>query len=189
MRQLSAEDKRYLLYLARRSLEASVGNQTVNAPEDVPSVLFSPGSAFVTLHHQSRLRGCVGYYPPVKPLYITVMEAASAAGLRDSRFPKVCAEELGGLELEISVLSNFRQVDPEEIQVGMHGLIVSQGSLRGLLLPQVAVARSWTSLRFLEETCRKAGLPLDAWRHGTKVELFTAEIFSEQTLAMEKASG
>ena len=54
---------------------------------------------------------------------------------------------------------------------------------RGLLLPQVAVERNWSAERFLEEGCRKAGLPLDAWRDPeTKLYAFTADVFSEANL-------
>ena len=84
------------------------------------------------------------------------------------------------MKLEISVLSSFRAVRPEEIQVGAHGLMVSQDRARGLLLPQVAVERHWDRDRFLEETCRKAGLPPDAWRRGATIERFTAEVFRER---------
>ena len=172
--------------LARRSLEAAVRGERMEAPLVFPPALGNPGGAFVTLHRNGSLRGCVGYILPVKPLYKTVMEAAAAAALHDTRFPEVIPDELSGLEVEISVLSPCQEVRLEEIQVGVHGLMVSQGFARGLLLPQVAVERDWTPLRFLEETCRKAGLPPAAWRRGAKIEAFTAEVFSEHTLAVEE---
>ena len=186
---LTTEDKRFLLSLARKSLEAAVCLQTVDEPEHIPFPLKKPGSAFVCLHEHSRLRGCVGYVLPVKPLYRTVMEAAPAAALNDPRFPRVRPDELPGLEIEISVLSAFCEVGAEGIQIGSHGLIVSQGSRRGLLLPQVAVEHSWTAAKFLEETCRKAGLPAGAWRRGAKVEAFTAVVFSELAVMGERAAG
>jgi AMMECR1 domain-containing protein len=48
-----------------------------------------------------------------------------------------------------------------------------------LLLPQVAIDHGWDRVKFLEQTCRKAGLPPDAWQHGASIEAFTAEVFSE----------
>jgi AmmeMemoRadiSam system protein A len=186
MFRLTNEEKAFLFRLARRSLESAVHGATMEAPAQFPASLGNPGGAFVTLHRNGALRGCVGYVQPVKPLYQTVMEAAAAAALHDTRFPQVRPAELADLEVEISVLSPCREARLEEIQVGLHGLMVSRGFARGLLLPQVAVERDWTPLRFLEETCRKAGLPSAAWRRGVKIEAFTAEVFSEHTLAVEE---
>ena len=126
----------------------------------------------------------MGYIRPGQPLYRAVMEAAAGAGLRDSRFSAVNPAELADLELEISVLSPCWEVSPEEVQVGIHGLVISYGNARGLLLPQVAVERRWTALQFVEETCRKAGLPTNVWRLGAKIEAFTAEVFSLHSLAV-----
>ena len=149
---------------------------------EIPPSLAAPGSAFVTLHTLETppaLRGCVGFLERSRPLYKSVIDAAAAAALHDTRFPPVSPEELAGLTIEISVLSPFRNVRPEEIKVGVHGLAVTRGAARGLLLPQVAVERNWNAMRFLAETCRKAGLEPDAWRSGAQVEAFTAQIFAE----------
>jgi len=136
--------------------------------------------AFVSLHKQGLLRGCIGYVHALHPLYRTVMEAAAAAALHDPRFPPVRPAELPDVHLEISVLSPFRTVRAEEIQVGAHGLLIAQERKQGLLLPQVAVEHQWDRERFLEETCRKAGLAPDAWRRGATIEAFTAEVFGEE---------
>ena len=189
MFRLTNEEKSFLFRLARRSLEAAVHGEALEAPAQFPAPLGSLGGAFVTLHRNGALRECVGYVQALKPLYQTVMEAAEAAALHDTRFPQVGPAELAGLEVEISLLSPCQEARLEEIQVGVHGLMVSQGFARGLLLPQVAVERNWTPLRFLEETCRKAGLPPAAWRRGAKIEVFTAEVFSERTLAIEELRG
>lgn len=180
MSPLSSDDKSLLLKLARQSLVAAVCGAKLEAPSEVPASLANPGSAFVSLHENDVLRGCVGFVVPVKPLYETVMEAAAAAALSDTRFLPVAPPELAAIEVEISVLSAFREAQPEEIEVGVHGLMLSRGNARGLLLPQVAVERHWTALQFLEETCKKAGLRPGAWRRGAQLELFTAEIFSER---------
>jgi len=83
------------------------------------------------------------------------------------------------LNFEISVLSPLADIAPEKIEVGCHGLVVSHQGLRGLLLPQVAVQWKWDREQFLEETCRKAGLPPDAWRRGAQIRAFTAQVFQE----------
>ena len=182
MFRLSSEEKHFLLRLAKTSLIAAVSRYPVQEPEEIPPTLQSPGSAFVTLHRHRELRGCVGYVTPAHPLYRVIMEGAAAAALKDVRFLPVLPSELPELEVEISVLSPPWEAAVEEIEIGIHGVMVSHGSVRGLLLPQVAVERNWTHLQFLEETCRKAGLSPAAWRHGAKIEIFTAEVFSERDL-------
>ena len=179
MSRLTEEDRRFLLWLARRSLEAAVRREPKPSPPEVPTVLEARLGAFVSLHKEEVLRGCIGYVQATLPLYRTVMDAAEAAALRDPRFPPLQPPELPGVGLEISVLSVFRAVRPDEIEVGAHGLMITQDLARGLLLPQVAVARQWDRERFLEEACRKAGLPPDAWRRGAIIEGFTAEVFRE----------
>jgi uncharacterized protein (TIGR00296 family) len=87
--------------------------------------------------------------------------------------------EVDSLTLEISVLSPLEEISIEDIEIGRHGLVISSGGHRGLLLPQVAVEWKWDRERFLQETCRKAGLPPDAWRHGAAVRAFTAQVFEE----------
>ncbi len=177
--RLNHAERRLLLSLARRSLEAAVHREPKPLPATVPGVLEARLGAFVSLHNKDALRGCIGYVQAALPLYRTVMDAAEAAALRDPRFPPLQPSELPDIALEISVLSRFRAVRPEEIQVGAHGLMITQDHARGLLLPQVAVARQWDRARFLEETCRKAGLPPDAWQRGATIEGFTAEVFAE----------
>lgn len=189
MSPLNAEEKSFLLRLARKSVEAAVRNDRVEMPAEIPPPLRIPSGAFVSLHKKGHLRGCIGYVQPIHPLYRTVIEAATASALRDLRFDPVRPEELPEVEIEISVLSPLQEARPEEVQVGVHGLMVSLGQARGLLLPQVAVEHHWQREQFLEETCRKAGLPADAWRRGAKVEAFMAEIFNERFLGFGQPEG
>ncbi|MBI4459224.1 MAG: AmmeMemoRadiSam system protein A [Acidobacteria bacterium] len=182
MSLLNAEEKTFLLRLARKSLEAAVRHTRMEIPAEVPPAVQIPAGAFVSLHKRGHLRGCIGYIQPAHPLHRTVIEAAMASALHDTRFEPVRPEELPEIEIEISVLSPLQEVRPEEVQVGGHGLMVSQGEARGLLLPQVAVGHHWQREQFLEETCRKADLPADAWRRGAKIEAFTAEVFNERFL-------
>jgi hypothetical protein len=88
--------------------------------------------------------------------------------------------ELDGLAIEISVLSSLAEISSEQIEPGKHGLMITRGGRRGVLLPQVAAEFGWTAVRFLEETCVKADLERDGWKQpGTRVQGFTADIFSE----------
>jgi AmmeMemoRadiSam system protein A len=108
-----------------------------------------------------------------------VAETARAAAFEDSRFMPVTKEEALKLEVSLSVLSRLFPIHPEAVKVGRHGLVISQGARRGLLLPQVPIENGWDRETFLEQTCRKAGLPPDAWRKGATIEAFTAEIFAD----------
>ncbi len=181
MLPLSEADQQSLLRLAREAIEQSVRNHhlaNIKAPGDA---LRQKCGAFVTLHERGRLRGCIGYVEPVKPLYQTVRECAVAAALEDPRFDPVSLSEIPSLQLEISVLSPLFDIAPEKVEPGKHGLLVSEGHLRGLLLPQVAVEWGWDKDRFLEETCVKAGLAPNAWREGARIQAFTAQVFGEQS--------
>ena len=122
----------------------------------------------------------MGYVFPVASLYRTVAETARSAAFEDTRFSPVSLQEAPELDVSLSILSPLRVITPEEVEIGRHGLVVSQGGRRGLLLPQVPVEHQWDRVTFIEQTCRKAGLPLDAWRQGATLEAFTAEVFGDR---------
>ncbi|HTV60122.1 MAG TPA: AmmeMemoRadiSam system protein A [Verrucomicrobiae bacterium] len=186
-------EKRLLLSLARESLDLAVkgGEHPTEIPGD--NVLQISGGAFVTLRARRRLRGCVGRLPSAAvpiPLGEVIRSCARSAALEDPRFTPVVPSELPEIEIELSVLSPLFDVAPEEIVAGRHGLSVSRGPFRGVLLPQVATEFRWNAARFLEETCVKAGLERDAWRQAdTRVQAFTAEVFSESEFRREKTAG
>ncbi|HEY3489771.1 MAG TPA: AmmeMemoRadiSam system protein A [Candidatus Deferrimicrobiaceae bacterium] len=177
---LPEEARAELLSIARHAVEGYLKNGDLSAEAPATPKLSEPGAAFVTLTKGGRLRGCIGYTEPVAPLYRTVQECAIAAAIEDPRFPPVTGAEAAGLRFEISVLTPLRPIRPEEVRVGIDGLVVSKGSRRGLLLPQVAIEYGWDRETFLSQTCVKAGLPLDAWREGAAIHAFTAEVFSEK---------
>ena len=183
MSRLCSDDCRILLDLARRAISSAVIEKRILDSPPYSAALTEPAGAFVTLHRDGQLRGCVGQVESPDSLGDTVARAAISAALHDSRFPAVEADEVRSLEIEISVLSPPEPVTPEAIQLGRHGLLIVKGEYRGLLLPQVATERRWSSQRFLEETCAKAGLPRDAWREpSTRVLAFAAEVFSDTSL-------
>lgn len=179
---LGAEDKARLKDIARQTLVAKLFG-TVPSPDltlsELPPALREPRGAFVTVKRHGQLRGCIGQIEARRPLAHTVSRMALAAAFEDPRFPPVTADEWNDLELEISVLSPLEKLDdPTRVQVGSHGLVVRKGSQSGLLLPQVAVEQGWDRETFLRQTCRKAGLPPDAWRDpDTEIFTFTAEVF------------
>jgi AmmeMemoRadiSam system protein A len=176
--EYSPEERRILLNLAHCSIESALTKQAIDtaAPSEH---LAEPRGAFTTLHLFGKLRGCIGYVLPTGSLYLTVAETALAAGFDDPRFRPVTDEEAPHLKIEISVLSVPQPIRPDEIEVGKHGIIVTAGARRGLLLPQVPLEWEWDRETFLEQTCVKAGLPPDAWLRGAEIQAFTAEVFGE----------
>lgn len=179
---LNEEQRRQLLRLARTSIEATLDGRAPDLrAEEFDEDLRRPAGAFVTLRKNGDLRGCIGSIRAMEPLYRAVASSAISAAFRDPRFFPVRKDEIGHLELEISVMGPIEQVrDVSEIEVGRDGLIISSGRFAGLLLPQVASEYGWDRETFLDQTCLKAGLQPDAWRAaGTRIEKFAAEVFSE----------
>ncbi|MCX5912546.1 MAG: AmmeMemoRadiSam system protein B [Deltaproteobacteria bacterium] len=165
--------------IALTAIEGKLKGVRNNPAEKPPSNLQEKRGAFVSLHKSGRLRGCIGQIVPAKPLYQTIEDMAVAAAFDDPRFEPLAAKELPDLELEISVLTPMeRMKKADEIEIGKHGLYIKKGFSSGLLLPQVAAEYGWDRTTFLEETCRKAGLPRSAWKEkSTEIYLFSADIF------------
>ena len=176
--EYTQEERAILLQLAHESILAVLENR--DRRPFLPSQHLSQlRGAFTTVYSMGRLRGCVGYPTAVSPLYKTVIETAQSAAFEDPRFVPVSLSEAPELKISLSVLSPVTPIRPEDVIIGRHGLIISQGVFHGLLLPQVPVEHGWDRVTFLEQTCRKAGLPLNAWKSGAKIEAFTAEVFGD----------
>jgi len=184
----SLEQRRTLLRIAHEAILSVLERRPFPAAPPLLPRLSEPRGVFTTLYlrgdhlhgdRRRQLRGCVGYAMPIAPLYRAVAETARAAAFEDSRFLPVTKEEASRLEVSLSVLSLLFPIHPEAVEVGRHGLLISDGPRRGLLLPQVPVEHVWDRETFLEQTCHKAGLPLDAWRKDATIEAFTAEVFSD----------
>jgi uncharacterized protein len=183
---LTAEDQQRLVKLARQALEAHVRGQAAPAREG-GGVLDEPLGAFVSIHNEDELRGCLGRLDVNAPLAETVADLAAVVSDSDPRFQPVSPAELPSLDVEISVLTPEREIASiDEIEVGRHGLIIERGYRRGLLLPQVATEHGWDVETFLVQTCLKAGLPEDAWRSGAHIWIFEAQVFSERSLAASR---
>jgi AmmeMemoRadiSam system protein A len=178
--EFSQDERRLLLRLAHDSiLSALAGHEISLGPPNAH--LAEPRGVFTSLHLSGQLRGCVGYVLPVNSVYRAVAETARAAAFEDTRFQPVTREEAPALEIEISILSPPKPIQADAVEIGRHGLLISMAGHRGLLLPQVPIEHHWDRTTFLEQTCRKAGLPLDAWRKGATIEAFTAEVFGEKS--------
>jgi AmmeMemoRadiSam system protein A len=176
--EYSPEERKLLLKLAHEAILSRLEPRH-HSPFTPSPHLAELRGVFTTLYLNKKLRGCVGYPAAIAPLYRAVMETAQAAAFDDPRFPPLEIDEASGVKISISVLSPLVHILPVEIEVGRHGLVISAGGCRGLLLPQVPVEHGWDRKMFLEQTCRKAGLSANAWHSGAKIEAFTAEVFSD----------
>ena len=176
--EFSQQERTVLIRLAHESILATLERRQISL--DPPtSHLAEPRGGFTSLYLAGQLRGCVGYVLPKSSVYRTVAETARSAAFEDTRFYPVTLQEVSGLKVELSILSRPEPIAAESIEIGRHGLLITMGGHRGLLLPQVPVERNWDRETFLQQTCGKAGLPSDAWQKGAKIEAFTAEVFGE----------
>ena len=179
--EFSSEERTLLVQLAHQSILSALEEKQL--PLDPPTPhLAEPRGAFTSLYLYGELRGCVGYVMPVSSVYHAVIDTARAAAFEDSRFYPVTIDEARHLEIELSILSPPHPISAEDVEIGRHGLLISMAGHRGLLLPQVPVEHQWDRVTFLEQTCRKAGLPLDTWQKGAAIEAFTAEVFGDKNL-------
>lgn len=156
--------------------------KTGNAPKEKieDKVLNEKRGAFVTLKVNDQLRGCIGYPLPRKSLWETISDVAISAATQDFRFESITLEELPDTKIEISVLSLPKQIkDIKKIEVGKHGIIISKGPCKGLLLPQVPLEWNWDLETYLSHGCLKAGLDKKEWKKGVNIEIFSAQVFSE----------
>ncbi|MCS7257816.1 MAG: AmmeMemoRadiSam system protein B [candidate division WOR-3 bacterium] len=178
---LSAEEKKELLRIARTSIESFVKSKKTPVFSPISSKLKEKYGVFVTIKKNNELRGCIGYIEGLKPLYQAVSEMAIAAATEDPRFPPVSVLELPHITLEITILSPLKKITKiSEIEIGRHGLVVKKGPRHGLLLPQVATEYNWNRETFLSHTCWKAGLPDNAWKDpDTEIYIFEGLIIKE----------
>lgn len=190
---LTTSEGRQAVRLARDTLEAHVNRERAPGGEELSGVFAEKRGVFVTLNSMEggtkSLRGCIGYPEPIKPLEEAIKDVTVYAS-EDPRFPHpVLPEELGHLVVEVSVLTiptelraKKRSDLPSMIRLGVDGIIVSNSFTSGLFLPQVATEQGWDQETFISEGCGKAGLPPDAWLDGeTKIQVFQAEVFGEET--------
>jgi AmmeMemoRadiSam system protein A len=176
----SEVDRRALLSIARAAIVAHTSGLVLSPTAAPTGALAVCRGAFVTLHTRGELRGCIGHLEADEPVAAVVSRCAVLACSADSRFAAVSAGEVAALQVELSLLGPLVPVtSADEIEIGRDGLVVEERWRRGLLLPQVATEWQWDRETFLAQTCRKAGLPGDAWKRGARVWRFEAEVFAE----------
>jgi hypothetical protein len=170
------DEKKELLSLAKKAIHEYVANKKMMEVDIKNPKLKNDGAVFVTIKEHGALRGCIGHVQAVMPLYQSVVKNAIAASSGDPRFPPMTKDELGDIDVEISILSPMQRVkDVREIEIGRHGLVIRKDSRSGLLLPQVPLEQGWDRETFLRQICAKAGLPENAWKEADLYS-FTAEI-------------
>ena len=165
---LTDEDKQQLKRIAAESIKAHFDGQKVDAQalsNGYPTLQKQCG-AFVSLHKNGRLRGCIGHFGEDVPLYEIVTEMARAAAFEDPRFLNVTREEFDELEIEISVLTPMRRIySLDEFELHRHGIYIRKGFHSGTYLPQVADEVNWTKEEFVSHCSQdKAGLGWDGWK-------------------------
>ncbi len=179
---LRAAEKAELLRIARKSIENELEGK-MELPYDsarLTDTLKMNCGAFVTLHLNGKLRGCIGMLAGRRPLYLTVSDMARAAAFEDARFRPVTLEEMKDVRIDISVLSPLRKIHSvEEFELGKHGIFMVKDARSGTFLPQVAEETHWTKEEFLGHCARdKAGIGWNGWR-SAELYVYEAEVFDE----------
>ena len=181
MLSLSEADRRVALQLAREAVVEAISHRQLPKVITREGIFADHRGVFVTLHVRQRLQGCIGVVEAKEPLGEAIIRCAASAATQDPRFAPMKPEQLSELSIEISLLSPMEPIVPESIEIGRHGLLVLSRAHRGLLLPQVAAEHRLSREQFLGETCRKAGLPREAWRDpDARIFAFTCEVFSDE---------
>lgn len=187
---LEQEEQIFLGQIARLAIvrgltqgQASGGSGLPQPPFSPDSAVFAELGAFVTLTRQGMLRGCIGSMIGRGPLYRTVADMAYASAFRDHRFAPLQAQEWPETELSISVLGPLSPCpDPDRIEIGRHGLLLTRGSSSGVFLPQVPVEQGWDRKTYLHQLCGKAGLPPESWlAPDARLYWYEAFVFSPAT--------
>lgn len=181
---ISRDEQKKLLRWVRTRIEAAVRQEPLTeiSETELTERLRARHGVFVTLKKQGELRGCIGRMDFDRPLWANALDAAVASALEDPRFPRVEAQELGEITMEVSILNPPEEIArPEMFDVTRHGIIVEKGWRHALFLPKVAPEQGWDATKTLEMVCGKAGLPTDAWRDSsTRLQVFTAFDFGEE---------
>jgi AmmeMemoRadiSam system protein A len=183
---LHQEEQRELLSIAREAIRCALRGEPLIMVTPVHAALQKPSGAFVTIHVDDHLRGCIGYVEPVFPLATVVAEVGVKAATQDFRFVPLGPAELDHASISISVLSQPQRIQSfDHIEVGVHGLIIENGIHKGLLLPQVAAEHHWGREAFLDAVAQKAGLYPGAWRDPESVvSVFSAEVFDDANVSV-----
>jgi AmmeMemoRadiSam system protein B/AmmeMemoRadiSam system protein A len=180
--ELTKEAEKEALAIARNTLNQYLSRQEIEDISPENSDLLKPLGAFVTLRNSGNLRGCIGEFEPTEPLYKVIKRTVIKAAVNDNRFLPVSFSELKDINIEITVMSPRTKIDIwQEINLGIDGVVIENGSHAGTFLPQVAKETGWSLEQFLEELCvQKAGLAKTCYMDPkTTLYTFNTSIFKE----------
>jgi AmmeMemoRadiSam system protein A len=190
LRIMNKQDKKYLLRLARRTLQKYFQDKEVLQIEEdnLPQTLKEKRGTFVTLWKNQKLRGCIGDLANKKPIYQSVIDNSMASALIDPRFMALKKDELNDIKIEISILSELKKIpnfaSPNSflkyLNKHQSGILIKKGAYQATFLPQV-----WEELTsaetFISHLCEKAGLDKNEWgKMNLEVYGYTAEVFKEE---------
>ncbi len=179
---ISEQDKKIMFNIVRGSIEARLNGTQYTLPDSLPATLQTECGAFVTLHLNQKLRGCIGTFRQDRALSRNIQEMAVAAAFSDPRFDPLSKEEYKNIELEISVLTPMQKIETiSQIELGKHGIYIKRGNMTGTFLPQVATETGWTLEEFLGHCSRdKAGIGWDGWKdEETEIYIYEAIVLHE----------
>ena len=183
---LSLEEQKILMDIARNALNGFVREARIPSfdHESYPEALFCKSGAFVTLHKNGRLRGCIGRLNSEDALYKLVRDMTISAATRDHRFKAVTTNELDEITLEISVLTVPVRIDNiSEIELGKHGIYIKKGMSSGTFLPGVGIKTGWNLEQLLGHCARdKAHIGWNGWKDA-EIYTYETESFREEDLS------
>ncbi|EDZ62046.1 protein containing MEMO/AMMECR1 domain [Sulfurimonas gotlandica GD1] len=179
---LTVKEKQELLKIAKESLYEAIINKKRHVIDEskVSAKLREPLGAFVTLHKENRLRGCIGTFEPDKPLYKVIVDMTIASALNDERFKEVTPDELKNIDIEVSVLTPRKKISSlDEIVIGKHGIYIKKDSKTGTYLPHVATQMKWNVKEFVGNCSNeKVGIGFDGYKD--------AELFIYEAIVFDK---
>jgi uncharacterized protein len=162
----SEQEKKELLKISRQTLTEYLTHFVEPQFETSSENLLKHYSCFVTLNEKktNELRGCRGETSADRPLIKSVVKMSIASAVDDPRFFPMVLDEVAEIKIKLNVLSEMRKILVKDVVVGKHGLLIKKGYNAGLLLPQVPVHYNWNREMYLQQLCKKAGLPKDSWQ-------------------------
>jgi AmmeMemoRadiSam system protein B/AmmeMemoRadiSam system protein A len=180
--ELNQSQRKELLDLARKSILEQLRSGKLTPFQSNEPVLTRLSGVFVTLKEDGELRGCIGHLQADLPLYQTMQEMAISAAFSDPRFPPLKESEMDRTSLEISILSPFQRITGvDQIEIGKHGLLISEEGREGIFLPEVPVEQGWDLPAYLSNLCYKAGLPDGCWLNAdSALYTFTTVAFGDK---------
>ena len=184
--RLAEADRERLLSTCMAALGVAAetrGKAPTMSLNGLPPALSPWRATFVTLSENKRLRGCIGSLNPHRPLIDDALANTAQAAFADPRFPPLKESELGGLRLDVSILSHPRPIPAGSeselagaLEPDRDGLILSAGRRRALFLPSV-----WRHVpdarAFVRQLMAKAGFEANHWPKGLKARRFRVELF------------